>query len=75
MPKGNREGAPMSNTKVPEFLDEVKNVNSGVVGTVLAIYKTGADTFLDVRIAQRMYYGSLIANWEVVIPNDELEGL
>jgi len=65
----------MSNTKAPEFLDEVTNTVSGVSGTVLAIFPLNGETYLDVRVAQRMYYRTPASNWTVVIPNDELEGL
>ena len=65
----------MSIPKTPDFLDEVKNVVSGVSGTVLAVYILAGVPYLDVRIAQRMYYRTPASNWETVHANDELEGL
>lgn len=61
--------------KAPEFLDEVVNTVSGTAGTVCCIYAKDGVTLLDVRVADRMYWGTPASNWSVVRANDEMEGL
>lgn len=59
--------------RIPELRDEVKHKKNDTVGIVVAKYQSIALGVLcvDVRVGDRIYYTSPIANWEVVRLNDE----
>ena len=54
------------NSLIPEFLDEVKNINSGTCGTVDANYSENGVDYIDVIVGEHMYCRMLQSNWEVV---------
>ena len=54
-----------------DFRDEVRNIVSGVTGTVDAIYTIGGVQYVDVICGERMFYASPVAKWEVVAKCDE----
>ena len=54
-----------------DFLDEVKNTVSGVIGRVDAIWTEGNVTYVDVISDERMYYKSPVTNWELIAKSDE----
>lgn len=59
---------------IPELRDEVKHKKNDTVGIVVAKYPSSNPLIgfrIDVRVGERIYYASPIANWEVVRLNDE----
>lgn len=54
-----------------DFMDEVKNKVSDVVGTVHTIYTIDNVKYIDVICGEKIYYKSPVANWEVVNKCDE----
>lgn len=62
-------------TTAPELRDEVKSkIAPDMGGIVIAKYpgEVPGTTFLDVRLFdEKIYYKTLIQNWEVVKLNDE----
>lgn len=54
-----------------DFMDEVKNKVSGVVGIVNAIYTINNIQYIDVLCISKIYYKSPIANWELIKKCDE----
>jgi len=60
----------------PNYQDEVKHISGLETGTVIAIYfgeveKGKEDWYLDVRVGDRIRYGSLRKNWEVTKKYEE----
>lgn len=54
-----------------DFMDEVKNKVSGVVGIVNAIYTIDTIKYIDVLCHAKIYYKSPVSNWEIVNKLDE----
>ena len=57
----------MAETLIPDFMDEVKHRTAGISGTVIAVYQEGLIRKLDVRVDDRIYYGTFASNWEVTV--------
>lgn len=51
---------------LPGYRDEVKNINNEFSGTVIAVYEQNGVKYFDVRVDDRIYYGTLAANWTLV---------
>ena len=54
-----------------DYMDEVKNKVSGVIGIVNAIYTIDNVQYIDVLCIARIYYKSPLSNWELIRKNEE----
>jgi hypothetical protein len=54
-----------------EYMDEVRNTVSDVVGIVNAIYTIENVTYIDVKDNEKIHYKSPVSNWEIVAKCDE----
>jgi hypothetical protein len=61
----------MTTTYIPDFMDEVSNIISGVSGTVVATYNISGVDYIDVRVGERMYYKMVRSNWKVIKKYEE----
>jgi len=56
---------------LPDYQDEVKNINNETTGVVIAVYIKNGVKYFDVRTDEHIYYETPASNWTVVLKVNE----